>query len=774
MKQIINPPMKEYTADVLVMGGGFPGVCAAIQAARLGASVILVERSNVLGGNCGPDVGVHPSDGHRFHPYMASVGIPGELIEQAAYTASKTHSHDHHYNINIGWDRVLNKALKDAGVKVLRSHYAHSPEVETDGDHRRITAVLCEDTASYKSVRINVTGSVIDDTGDGNVSALAGAGWRMGREARAEYDERDAPEVADSITMGTSLVAIVRNTGKPVEFIPPEDIPPFEPGYGGMLNFRPQPHETLRFFYPTETGGEIDTIEDDAVIYDRLLGHLYSAWNRIKNVAFVEESRNWELLWVSPRPAKRESRRFWGDYTFTQNDAEAGRIFPDAIAYGGFALDVHHPRPESPEYVKIVYHSVPQVYTIPYRSIYSRDVDNLLFASRLLSASHMGHGTVRLQRTLATVGQAAGAAAALCKRHDCTCRELYLSHMDELQQTLLRHDAAIPGVVRRGIGDASISADSEKSYGIPDAPDRWLSMENGLGMELWDFGKKFDSISVRMKNGSERSARITLEIFRYHPDIPYQLRPFPPYFTYFKGRNETEWGSDWNEKQFMRLKSAEAILPANADQFVDFDLSLTLDEKDPRNDADRLLIFLHSDSEDTHAAAVDRFYPYVRRVDNIDSDAGTYTAVPGSLIYRLTPAPRFGEAVNVTSGISRRFSTNPVNMWMPEQLPASLRMTWDNPREVSAVSVTFDTLTRTAHEMPYECNKRASAQCVADFRLILRRDGAVVHEQSVTGNYHRFVRIPLSGSVRADALELVVCRTWEPGAQAGVYEISVD
>ena len=140
----------EKYCDILVMGGGLPGVCAAIAAGRMGMSVILVERGTTLGGNCGPEVGVCPSDGHRFHPYLASTGIAAELIEEAAHQNAKTVSNWHLYNISMQWDTVMATALKNAGVTVLRRHYASEPEM--DGD--RISAVLCEDTATYHPVRI--------------------------------------------------------------------------------------------------------------------------------------------------------------------------------------------------------------------------------------------------------------------------------------------------------------------------------------------------------------------------------------------------------------------------------------------------------------------------------------------------------------------------------------------------------------------------------------------------------------------------------------------
>jgi len=508
--------------DVLVLGGGLPGVCAAIQAANDGAEVVLVERGMTLGGNCGPEVGIHASDGHRFHPYAASTGVVGKLIEDAAFVGAKTRSANGHYNISQQWDTVLAQALKDAGVKLLRRHYAHTPDVADN----KITAVICEDTATCRRVRVNVRAVVVEASGDGNVAALAGAEFRTGREARAEFGERSAPEVADDVTLGASLVSLIRRTDREVPFIKPPGTPPFHPGYAGMFQWVPRDKDSLIFFFPTETGGEdgvAGIIENEHELYDRLLGHLYSAWNRLKNEINVPEWRNWELAWVSPRVAKRESRRFMGDHILTQTDVESGRLFDDAIAMGGFAVDVHDPRPENREYVKVVFYGIPPQYGIPYRSIYSRNIANLLFASRLLSVTHMAHGTTRLQRTLACVGQAAGAAAAMCKKRGLAPREIFTKGLvPELQQILLRDDATIPGVAKNDPADraplAQISATSETPYGVSGEPSCWLELDVPRGADLWDFTDRLDRVSFLLRNeGPEKTLRA--EAFRFKPDV---------------------------------------------------------------------------------------------------------------------------------------------------------------------------------------------------------------------------------------------------------------
>ena len=147
MKQLPEPD-KTIQTDVLVIGAGLGGICAAIQAARLGCSVVLAEKQMTLGGNSSPEIGVHPSDAHRFHPYMAATGIVNEIIEEAAWRQAKTVTAWRHYSVSPLWDTILAEKLKQAGVTLLRRHDAFAPEV----DNNQIRSVYLADLATWKIV----------------------------------------------------------------------------------------------------------------------------------------------------------------------------------------------------------------------------------------------------------------------------------------------------------------------------------------------------------------------------------------------------------------------------------------------------------------------------------------------------------------------------------------------------------------------------------------------------------------------------------------------
>ncbi len=762
----------ELETDVLVIGAGLAGICASIQSARLGADTVLAEKSLVLGGNSGPDGGVHPSGAHRFHPYAAETGIIEEITERAAWMRAKTASADLHYNTSPLWDQVLDDMLSEAGVLVLRSHYAREPVMED----RRIRRVILEDTGTYTTRSVAIRCAVIDASGDGTISALAGAAHRMGREAKSEYGERCAPAQADRITMGSSLVAIVRKTDKPVEFIPPAGTPPFFPGYGSYPVFSPGPKDDLYYFFPTETGGQLDTILDEAEIFRTARRLLFSAWNYVKNEKYAEASRNWELLWVGPRVLKRESRRFFGDYTLTQNDVESGRVFDDAIAYGGFAEDIHYPREGSPEYVKIVYYGVPPIYTIPYRCIYSRDVGNLLFASRLLSVSHMAHGTVRLQRTLSAIGQAAGCAAALMKKYGVSPAEIGRSHIGELRQLLLSEDASIPGAKNEDPLDlarsAAVTASSERAWG-EDQAEKWIAMDKPMGVMLWDFPERLESARFLLDNTGSRTVTVrTVLLERAYPqkwqfkDVGTVQKGFP----YEKAVNEVEWADNNDAGIFREIRSISARLKPGRNH-LEFPFHTQLLPKDETSDEERYVILLHA-GPDVRMAAGNRFCACCRRVEEGD---GGYTAFGDSPVFSIMPRLPYGEAANVIDGVSRRFSNNPFHGWMADahgKEPQFLEFSWETLQRFSRVQITFDTLERTYREMPLDSGKKVSPRLVRDYRIEAFIDGRWETLCDVTDNFRRFRRHTFA-PVTSGRLRILIRRVWDEETPAAVYEVRV-
>jgi hypothetical protein len=208
-------------------------------------------------------------------------------------------------------------------------------------------------------------------------------------------------------------------------------------------NMKPTGHN----FWWLELGGMHDTIEDADMLRDRLLALAYGVWAYIKNHP-DGRGRAWELEWIGSLPGKRENVRYEGDHILTQEDIEGQGKFADVVAHGGWTMDDHPPGGIEHAGTDTTHHKAPSPYGIPYRCLYSRTVANLWFAGRNISATHMAMSSTRVMGTCATLGQAAGAAAAIALQQGCDNRGVFTHHLDRLQRRLMDQDQWLPGRVR--------------------------------------------------------------------------------------------------------------------------------------------------------------------------------------------------------------------------------------------------------------------------------------------------------------------------------------
>jgi len=452
---------RDLETDVVVAGGGMAGVCAAIAAARHGRSVALLQDRPVLGGNASSEIRMHicgaDGGGQAGKTDARETGILEELrLEEAVVNPQRSASM---------WDLILYEAVRrEPNITLLLD--SHCDGVVMAGEDRIAQAIVSR--PSTEDV-LNVRGRLfVDATGDGRLGVEAGAAFRMGREGRDEYGESMAPPRADHKTLGSTLLFTTRRHDQPMPFQPPswarkfprcEDLP--RRGHGGWEYG----------YWWVEWGGELDTIKDNARIRDELLAIALGVWDHIKNSGHHPESADWALEWLGFLPGKRESRRFLGDHVLTQSELERGETFEDGVAYGGWSIDLHPPAgidsPEPPcNQVRI------PLYNIPFRSLYSRNVTNLLVAGRHISASHVAFGSTRVMGTTSVMGQAVGTAAALCAELGCLPRALAKDGIAQLQQLLLKDDAYIIGASNRDTDDlarrAAVRASSETADGPAD------------------------------------------------------------------------------------------------------------------------------------------------------------------------------------------------------------------------------------------------------------------------------------------------------------------
>lgn len=475
-------PARDIKVDVVVIGGGMAGVCAALAAARNGVSVALVQDRPMLGGNSSSEIRLHilgaDASGQRQKEGIDAreTGIMEELrLEEAVSNPQRSTSM---------WDLILYHAVRcTPGITLLLNTCCCGVRM---GRANEIAAIEGHQLGSENTFTIHGR-LFIDCTGDGRVGAGAGADFRMGREARDEFGESMAPEKADSAVLGSTILFTTRRHPQPMPFTAPSWVRRF-------ARCEDLPHRRHANWewghWWVEWGGELDTIADYDRIRDELMAAALGLWDHIKNSGQHPTSENWALDWIGFLPGKRESRRFVGEHILTQQEVQRGETFEDGVAIGGWPIDLHPPAgiysPEPPCDQRPV-----PLYNLPFRCLRSRNIVNLLFAGRDASASHVAFGSTRVMATGGVMGQAVGTAAALCIKSGTLPRELGRDGISALQQQLLRDDAYIIGASNNDPHDlarkAAVRASSETenghaahvvngvARGVGTATNRWIS-----------------------------------------------------------------------------------------------------------------------------------------------------------------------------------------------------------------------------------------------------------------------------------------------------------
>jgi len=420
-----------HDVEFCVVGGGLAGMCAAIAAARQGIKTLLMHDRPVLGGNASSEIRMWVCGSHGEN--NLETGIIEEIRLENLYR-------NNYPNYSI-WDSILYEKVRFQENLTLLLNCSCN-DAEMDGDKiKNITGWQLTNETWHK-----VEAKYFADcSGDSILAPLSRAEFRYGREASSEFDESIEPEQADSNTMGMSCLLQCRETRSPHEFIPPswankyicpEDLPNRD------TNMTP----TQNFWW-LEIGGQQDTVHDCEKIRDELLKIGFGIWDYIKNYA-EEDASKWVLDWIGFLPGKRESRRYVGDHIITQNDVTSKGKFEDIVAYGGWSMDDHHPAGIKYPGKPTIFHPAPSPYGIPYRSLYSKNIDNLFFAGRNISATHASMSSTRVMATCALLGQAVGTAVAVASKNSLSPRGVYQEKLNELQTQLQADDCWLPGKKR--------------------------------------------------------------------------------------------------------------------------------------------------------------------------------------------------------------------------------------------------------------------------------------------------------------------------------------
>lgn len=481
---------RRLSTDLVVVGGGLAGVCAAITAARAGIKVILVQDRPVLGGNGSSEVRLwvlgatsHMGNNNRW---AREGGVIDEILVENTFRNREG-------NPLLVDALLLEKVVGEPNITLLLNTAVFEATKRGPDTIESVRAFCAQNSTLYDLA----APLFCDASGDGVLGFMAGAAFRMGAESREEFGEKFAPSQEYGELLGHSLYFYTKDTGRPVGFTPPSYALKDITKIPRWRQFNAREHGCKLWWI--EYGGRLDTVHATEEIKWELWRVVYGVWHHIKNSGQFPEAANLTLEWVGAIPGKRESRRFEGDYMLRQQDVVEQRAHPDAVAFGGWSIDLHPADGVFSEKPGCNQWHAKGIYPIPYRSLYSRNISNLFLSGRLISASHVAFGSSRVMATCAHVGQAVGMAARLCRRDGVSPRALgEPARMRELQRDLLRTGQHIPG---RSLCDdadlaqgAQITASSEFRLAslVPDGPlvklaDGWammLPVGNGSRLEF--------------------------------------------------------------------------------------------------------------------------------------------------------------------------------------------------------------------------------------------------------------------------------------------------
>lgn len=738
--------------DVVIVGGGLAGTCAAITAARAGSKVVLIQDRPVLGGNASSEVRLwvlgataHMGNNNRW---AREGGLVDEILIENLYRNPEG-------NPLIMDSVLLEKVAEETNITLLLNTAVQEVE-KSDPDTIAAVRAFCPQNATAYTVAAPI---FIDASGDGVLGFLAGGAFRIGVESRSEFGELFAPEQSTRELLGHSIYFYSKDAGRPVRYVAPsfalKDITTI-PRWRDL-----RVSDTGCRLWWLEWGGSLDTVHESEKIKWELWCVAYGVWDFIKNSGRFPDAANLTLEWIGTIPGKRESRRFEGDYMIHQQDLVEQRIHPDAVSFGGWAIDLH---PSDGVYSRKPgceqWHAK-GVFQIPYRTMYSKNLRNLFLAGRIISASHIAFGATRVMGTCAHSAQAVGLAAARCATLGLLPRDfLDAERMHSLQTDLITLGQYIPGVALRDpddlVADADITASSELKLEALPASTESVRLKYSAAMMIPAGPGPFPSVEFRVDVESETDLVIELRVSskdsNHTPDVT--LASMIVHLTPGVGVPvvaKFEVSLDAPRYAFICMMRNPAVLARLSDSRVTGILSL-YQKFNPA-------LAKSPSQEPPEGSGLDRFEFWLpqRR--------------PGgkNLAIRLDPPLDVFGTANLVNGHQRPVSQP--NAWVADPADPSprLRLRWPEPRAISRLVFYFDTdfdhpmetvlLTHPETVMPF---------CVRDLSV---SDGRTGEQLGLLNDNHQTIRtIRFGKPVVTDVLDIEL-KSPRDGVPAALFEV---
>jgi hypothetical protein len=438
-----DQPERAGEYDLVVTGGGIAGTCAAVTAARLGLQVALIQDRPVLGGNNSSEVRVWLQGARSKEPWPRVGDVVAELEAERRAHYGPTNTAELYED-----DKKLAVVRGEPNIDLFLEHRGNG--IEMDGS--RIKAVLAQEIRTGRRLRIGGRWFA-DCTGDACIGALAGADFDL------QEKNKMGPCNLWNVCECKDTNAINTGTTESAELVPfprcPWALDLSDKPFPGRSKVKPDPNQLGGWYW--ESGFDRDPIEEMEYVRDWNFRAMYGAWDALKNVDKVLPRH--QLNWSAYILGKRESRRLLGDVILDVDDLMEDRKFPDGCAPTGWSNDLHLPEPKysqgfegdafisKAEHGRFPAHKDNRPFWIPYRSLYSRNIENLFMAGRCISVTHDALGAVRVMRTCGTQGEIVGMAASVCKEFGTSPRGVYRKHLVDLQKRM-----------RQGVGKVDGSA----------------------------------------------------------------------------------------------------------------------------------------------------------------------------------------------------------------------------------------------------------------------------------------------------------------------------
>lgn len=725
----------EYTKDITIVGGGLSGTCAAITAARAGAKVVLVQDRPVLGGNASSEVRLwilgatsHMGNNNRW---AREGGVIDEILVENLYRNKEGNA--------VIFDTILlEKVVNEFNITLLLNT-AVFDVIKKDENSIDCVKAFCSQTSTEYLLKAPI---FIDASGDGIVGFMAGAPFRMGAETKEEFGELFAPDEAYGKMLGHTIYFYSKDTGSPVKYVAPsyalkdiKEIPRYKSIESGMKGCN---------FWWFEYGGRFDdTIKATEDIKWELWKVVYGVWDYIKNSGNFPEAENLTLEWVGNIPGKRESRRFEGEYMLKQQDIVEQKQFDDAVAFGGWAIDLH---PGDGVYSKLPgctqWHSK-GVYQIPYRSYISKTINNLFFAGRIISASHVAFGSIRVMATVAHGAQAVALAAVMCVEMGLANKDISgQQYLSKLQNQLNINGQSIPGkpidYSLLSVEKPKVSVSSTFVLGEMPFDGEWASLNEGFAQLLPLKANKNYSFKILVE--SEKESKITVQLRKsskagnYTPDI---------------------------------LLETDEITVSASEQFLNFSFSKLLETDEyafltilPNEDvkvmtSERRITGTMSLFQKKNKAVSnngEQLPPEGIGVESFEFWTPKRRPAGENLAFHVTPSIKLFNNEHLSNGYVRPYLKS--NAWaagLTDNAP-EIKLSWDTPQKINKIRLFFD----TDYDHPMESVQMGHPEDIIPFCVqnysIYDKDDNLLYEKK--GNYQTINDIEFESEMECTELKI--------------------